>query len=104
METQEQAPISEPKKQTWSRWKKRLVVLLIVLVLFVGLRFYRDKPTKLVQAADSEQNADQSADEVVDYRSIFESAQDAAFAPPEENGWRLILQALGPRVVVEPFT
>ena len=104
METQEQAPISEPKKQTWSRWKKSLVVLLIVLVLFVGLRFYRDKPTKLVQAADSEQNADQSADEVVDYRSIFESAQDAAFAPPEENGWRLILQALGPCVVVSPFT
>ena len=94
----------ENVKRFWTRRKKRLVVLLLVLVLFVGLRFYRDKPMKLVQTTDVDQKVDHNSGEVLDYRSIFESMQDAALAPPEENGWRLILQALGPLALTPPFS
>ena len=70
-----------------------------VVVVCVGVYFYRDKPAKLVQTTDITQEVDAKRGEIVDYHFAFNAAQEEELGPPEENGWRLILQALGPRAL-----
>ena len=89
----------EKEKKPWSRGRKILTVLLGIVIVCVGVYFYRDKPAKLVQTTDITQEVDYKRGEIVDYHFAFNAAQDERLSPAEENGWRLILQALGPRAL-----
>ena len=87
------------EKKPWSLSRIIVAVLLGVVVVCVGVYFYRDKPAKLVQTTDITQEVDYKRGEIVDYHFAFNAAQEEELGPPEENGWRLILQALGPRAL-----
>ena len=91
------------KKNAKGFWTTIAVVLgvpLALVVICVCVYCYRNKPAKLVQTADLD-GANSAKGEIVDYRYAYVAAQDEEFNPPEENGWRLILQALGPRALEE---
>ena len=89
---------TSPKKKFWTAHKAVCAVLLALIVICVCVYCYRDKPAKLVQTTDLDA-ANPEKGEIVDYRFAFNAAQDKELSPPEENGWRLILQALGPRAL-----
>lgn len=86
-------------KRFWSRRRKFFAVLLGLVAVGAGYYCYRDKPLKLVQTTDLEHAVNPKTGEVVDYRFAFNAAQDASYSPAEENGWRLILKALGPKAL-----
>ena len=88
-------------KPFWTFKKKFFAVLLIVVLLGVGYYRLHDKPAKLVQTTDFEQEVDYKAGELVDFRGVYVAKLDEAFSGPGENGWRLILQALGPRALMQ---
>ncbi|MBR0226140.1 MAG: hypothetical protein IJL92_08800, partial [Thermoguttaceae bacterium] len=88
----------KPVKKPWKKTKRAFLILLALVVLCVGVYCYRDKPAKLVQTTDPN-GADPAKGEIVDYHFLYNAVQDEELGPPEENGWRLILQALGPRAL-----
>ena len=88
----------KPVKKSWKKTKRVFLILLALVVIGAGVYCYRDKPAKLVQTTDPD-GADFKKGEIVDYHFLYNAAQDEALSPPEENGWRLILQALGPRAL-----
>ncbi len=88
--------VLSPRK---SVWRKIFVLLVVLVVVCVGVYFLRDKPAKLVQTTDITQEVDYKRGEILDYHFAFNAAQDERLSPAEENGWRLILQALGPRAL-----
>ncbi|MBR0226141.1 MAG: DUF1559 domain-containing protein [Thermoguttaceae bacterium] len=88
----------KPVKKSWKKTKRVFLILLALVVIGAGVYCYRDKPAKLVQTTDPD-GADFKKGEIVDYHFLYDTVQDEALSPPEENGWRLILQALGPRAL-----
>ena len=86
-------------KRFWSRRRKFFAVLLGLVAVGAGYYCYRDKPLKLVQTTEIDRQADPKTGEVVDYRFAFNATQDSSYGPAEENGYRLILQALGPKAL-----
>ena len=88
----------KPVKKSWKKTKRVFLILLALVVLCAGVYCYREKPAKLAQTTDPD-GADFKKGEIVDYHFLYNAAQDEALSPPEENGWRLILQALGPRAL-----
>ena len=87
-----------PKKKR-GRCKKFFVCILILAIIGAVAYFYRDKPFKLVQTADFDAEVNSAAGEIVDYHYAYNALQDEELGVAEENGWRLILQALGPRAL-----
>ena len=87
-----------PSKRFWTAPKVVGAIILALIVICVCVYCYRDKPAKLIQTTDLDA-ANPEKGEIVDYRFAFNAAQDKELSPPEENGWRLILQALGPRAL-----
>ena len=100
MSEQENLPSDSSEQTTpkrgWSRRRKFLTVLLGLVAVGAGYYCYRDKPLKLVQTTEINRKADPKTGEVVDYRYAYNALQEEAIAPVEENGWRAILQTLGP--------
>ena len=100
MSEQENLPSDSSEQTTpkrgWSRRRKFLAVLLGLVAVCAGYYCYRDKPLKLVQTTEIDRKADPKTGEVVDYRYAYNALQEEAIAPVEENGWRVILQTLGP--------
>ncbi|MBR0224653.1 MAG: DUF1559 domain-containing protein, partial [Thermoguttaceae bacterium] len=87
-----------PQEKIRTRSKKILSFLLALAVVCVFVHSYRDKSASMIQADDLK-TASHEEGEIVDYRALFYAVQDKEYGPPEENGWRLILQALGPRAL-----
>ena len=84
-----------PSKRFWTAPKVVGAIILALIVICVCVYCYRDKPAKLIQTTDLD-GANPAKGEIVDYRFAYNAKQDEELGPPEENGWRLILQALGP--------
>ena len=93
MENEQETP------RKWGRCKKFFVFLLILAILGAVVYFYRDKPYKLVRTTDFNAEVNSAAGEIVDYHYAYNALQDEELGDPEENGWRLILQAFGPRAL-----
>ena len=74
-----------------------LVAVALLIVVSASVSRLCDKPAKLVQTENFDEEVDYAKGEIVDYRFAFNAMQDRRISPVEENGWRLILQALGPR-------
>lgn len=73
-----------------------LVAIALSVVVSTLVSRLRDKPATLVQTANFDEEVDYAKGEIVDYRFAFNAMQERRISPVEENGWRLILQALGP--------
>ena len=73
-----------------------LVAIALLIVVSTLVSRLRDKPATLVQTANFDEEVDYAKGEIVDYRFAFNAMQERRISPVEENGWRLILQALGP--------
>ena len=86
----------EKETKPWSRSAKVFIVLLALAAVCAGVYFYRNKPMTLVQTENVDQNSNPKTGEIVDFAYAYNAAQDKELSPPEENGWRLILQTLGP--------
>ena len=85
-----------PKKR---RGKKFLLILMGIVVVAIAYYRYRDRPMKLVQTTNLDAEVDYKKGEIIDYHYAFDALQTKNIEPVEENGWRLILQALGPRAL-----
>ncbi len=88
------------KEKKPKRWGRRLCIAVLgIAAVLTGVYFYRDRPAKLIQTANFDEEVDYKKGEIVDYRFAYNALQEQCIAPVEENGWRLILQALGPRAL-----
>ena len=73
-----------------------LVAVALLIVVSASVSRLCDKPAKLVQTENFDEEVDYAKGEIVDYRFAFNAMQERRISPVAENGWRLILQALGP--------
>ena len=73
-----------------------LVAVALLIVVSASVSRLCDKPAKLVQTENFDEEVDYAKGEIVDYRFAFNAMQERRISPVEENGWRLILQAFGP--------
>ena len=88
------------KEKKPKRWGRRLCIAVLgIAAVLTGVYFYRDRPAKLIQTANFDEKVDYKKGEIVDYRFAYNALQKKCIEPVEENGWRLLLQALGPRAL-----
>ncbi|MDR2172156.1 MAG: hypothetical protein LBP59_18580 [Planctomycetaceae bacterium] len=89
--------LKETKK--WYRRKRFwLVVILVLLVYFCFV------PSRLRISPETTGITEPlTADGRVDYFAAFEETYIDKLSPPEDNGQRLIIAAIGPRVLEQPF-
>ena len=83
-------------------WLACLSVIVAICVRYAVLK-RNDKPLTIPPVDSVDAEPDYAHGVGVDFRRRFELRQEASLLPADENGWKLILQALGPLALEQEY-
>ncbi|MGI6402520.1 MAG: DUF1559 domain-containing protein [Thermoguttaceae bacterium] len=92
-ENSSETGVKAPKR--FRKTKIALLILLALVVVKLGSYYWFDRPLAALNAMAVVEPDAYSPD--VDYKTVYDEAQAKAYLPAEENGFRMLLAASGPK-------
>ena len=92
-ENSSETGVKAPKR--FRKTKIALLILLALVVVKLGSYYWFDRPLAALNAMAVVEPDAYSPD--VDYKTVYDELQAKAYLPAEENGFRMLLAASGPK-------